>query len=184
MSMANNSTSENIIEIPVNVHLVQDPDGEITTIMAIEDVRAMFEEVNRIWGPANIEFTSSIGPLEINLQSLQELIDEQRTLPRTKNTIDLYYVENLRGWERFQGENPATNPNGLTFPGLSNSFVKDNPDAPVTNHRCIAHEFGHDLGLEHYRIPIERVMAEGQAGEELAAYEIARARNITMRFFS
>jgi len=115
------------------------------------------------------------------LKPLQKLITTIKHDPNSESAIDLHYVENLRDWEELQGKDP--NPNGITF-NEGQICVKDKPDVPVTNHRCIAHEFGHVLiGPDHQPDSL-RLMASGEKGTNLTEDEIKTARVRATKFFS
>ena len=102
----------------------------------------------------------------------------------SKIEIDLYYVNNFDGWDQIPNSVVNTNANGFSRILFRRVCVRDEPEPPVTNHRCLAHEFGHVLRLDHYDTPVERVMASGVDGEELAECEIKTARDTAVRLFS
>jgi len=165
---------ESVIELPVNVHLVDDPQDRFTTTRTDNEIPTMFNEINRIWTPAQIKFNPTIMPRErIDLNLLTELIDLPGNLtPLTNsNLIDAYFVNGV-----------AINglrSNGFARSELRRVFINDN--TLVNDFRCVAHEFGHVLRLNHV-FQAERLMAEGVNGEGLQDWEIEIARHMaTMR---
>ena len=169
--------SEERIEVPVDVYLVLDPDGEITTVQTPETVRAMFVEVNRIWQPANIQFViKKIETLEINSQALVNIVGIPLPGRPFYDRIDLYYVNNFQGWmQRTRNEiNRFTN--GFTVIPLRQVCVRDFPELPVTNERCLAHEFGHVLISQEHPVDPNRLMSGGHDGINFLENEIEISR--------
>lgn len=172
--------SEERIEVPVDVYLVLDPDGEITTVQTPETVRAMFVEVNRIWQPANIQFViKKIETLEINSQALVNIVGIPLPGRPFYDRIDLYYVNNFEGWNQFPNNSVNPSDNGFTRMLHKIVCVKDEPADPVTNQRCLAHEFGHILYLNHDDRDSNFLMSQGQAGITLQQHEIEQSRDTT-----
>lgn len=161
---------ERIIELPVIVHLVDDPTGQYTTARNVNEIAGIFEEVNRIWLPAQIRFVpNNIQRATIDQNQVIQLLDLNGNENPVENTnlINTYYVNNLNIID------PRTN--GFSRPELRRTFIKDDPT--VHDFRCTAHEFGHVLGLGH--VPqTERLMAEGVNGENLLELEIRSARHM------
>ena len=62
-----------LIEIPVNVHLVQDPTGILTTGKSEEDVDNMFIQINEIWSPVKIKFKANVGREVIGFGELKKI---------------------------------------------------------------------------------------------------------------
>lgn len=159
-----------IIELPVNVHLVDDPTGQYTTARLVGEIAGIFQEVNRIWEPAQIRFEpNNIQRQNIENNQMIQLFDlDQNENPAGNgNLIDTYYVNNINIFHESM--------NGFSRPELRRTFVKDNTS--VHDFRCIAHEFGHLLGL--YHVPqTNRLMARGTNGEQLLEWEIRIARHM------
>jgi len=161
-----------IIELPVTVHLVDDPTGQYTTARNVNEIAGIFEEVNRIWEPAQIRFVPGNILRETNNgnQMIQLFDLPCNEIPVGNDSlINTYYVNNLN----------IIGPrvNGFARPELRRTFIKDNTS--VHDYRCTAHEFGHVLRLDH--VPqIERLMAEGRNGEDLLEWEIRIARHMAI----
>ena len=161
---------QEIIDLPVNVHLVDDPTGQFTTARDIDEITGIFEEVNRIWKTAQIKFVlNNIQRQTINQNQMIQLFDLSQTeIPAgSDNLIDTYYVNN------FNNIDPRWN--GFSRPELRRTFIKD--DTSVNDYRCTAHEFGHVLRLNHV-LQADRLMAEGKNGERLLEWEIRIARHM------
>jgi len=161
---------EEIIELPVIVHLVDDLIGPYTAARNVNEITGIFEEVNRIWSPAQIRFIpNKIQRTAIDQNQVIRLLDlSGNEIPAgNTNLINTYYVNNL--------DIIDPNTNGFSRPELRRTFIKDDPS--VHDFRCTAHEFGHVLGLIH--VPqTERLMAEGVNGENLLDSEIRIARDM------
>ena len=161
---------QEIIDLPVNVHLVDDPTGQFTTARDIDEITGIFKEVNRIWKTAEIKFVlNNIQRQTISQNQMIQLFDLFQTeIPAgPDNLIDTYYVNNFN--------NIDPNMNGFSRPELRRTFIKDKPS--VHDYRCTAHEFGHVLRLNH--VPqADRLMAKGKNGERLLEWEIRIARRM------
>jgi len=159
-----------VIELPVNVHLVNDPAGQFTTTRDEDEITRIFQEVNRIWEPAQIRFElNNVQRHDIQRNQMIQLFDlNQNGIPSgNENILDTYYVNN------FIIVDPRVN--GFARPELRQTFIKD--DTSVHDFRCTAHEFGHVLRLDH--VPqTERLMAKGRDGEQLLEWEIRIARHM------
>ena len=161
---------QKIIDLQVNVHLVDDPAGKFTTTRDNNEITRIFEEVNRIWKPAQIRFIlNNIQRRTINNNEMIQLYDlGMNEIPTgDKKIFDTYYVNNFT--------NIGETWNGFARPELRRTFIKDNTS--VHDYRCTAHEFGHVLRLNH--VPqAERLMAKGRNGEHLLDWEIRIARHM------
>jgi len=159
-----------IIELQVNIHLVDDPNGQFTTTRDNNEITRIFQEVNRIWEAAQIRFVlNNIQRHTIANNEMIQLYDLGRNEIPTGNKkfFDTYYVKNFN--------NIGKTWNGFARPELGRTFIRDN--TLVHDFRCTAHEFGHVLRINH--VPqAERLMAEGKNGELLLDWEIRIARHM------
>jgi len=161
---------EGIIELPVIVHLVDDPTGRFTTARNVNEIPGIFEEVNRIWSPAQIRFVpNNIQRVTLDQNQMIQLLDlnENEIPAENTNLINTYYVNNLN----IIGQGT----NGFARPELRRTFISDNTS--VHDFRCTAHEFGHVLRVNHVQ-QTERLMARGTNGENLLEWEIRIARHM------
>jgi len=172
------------IEVPVNVHLVQDPSGRLTTTKKENDVDDMFEQVNQIWESASIEFTkNSIETLTIGIKQLFSILFPPNIIP-SRNPVELYYVNNFQGWMQLTNNKIHRGTNGFSRAPLRLVCVRDEPKQPVTNQRCLAHEFGHILISSEHPEESNRLMSSAQDGIELSDSEIEISRAIAESFIN
>lgn len=161
-----------IIELPVSVHLIDDLQDKFTTTRTENEIPTMFDKINRIWATAQIKFNpTTIQREKIDLSQLTQLIDlpGNQSPPSNTNLIDAYFQNGVAV-------------NGLRLNGFARSelrrvFINDN--TVVNDFRCVAHEFGHVLRLNHV-YQDERLMAKGRNGEQLQDWEIRIARHMAM----
>jgi len=162
---------ESIIKLPVSVHLIDDSKGEFTTTRTENEIKTIFEDVNRIWSSAQINFEiSTIQPETIEHERVLQLLDKMYIeIPSDYSIlIDIYFLKNFHVI-------PGINL-GYTRRELRRVFIVD--DLKGFNvHRCIAHEFGHILRLEH--VPqLDRLMHQQGNMERLLNWEIRIARHM------
>ncbi len=164
-----------ISEIPVRVHLVEDSTGIFTTTRNEADINGIFEQVNRIWAQARINFVlDDIQRETINNATVEALFDLHRIEASSNaNFVDAFFVDHIDTLV------PNFHVNGWSPRNLRRIFIGDH----ITVHafRATAHELGHVLGLRHVD-PIDRLMSQGFNGEHLINAEIETARNIASLF--
>lgn len=168
-----NQESEEIIIVPVKIHVIEDFSGVYSSNRDEENIFQMFKEVNKIWQQANIYFQIE----EIVLTKV-----DSRTISNTingnliglydhenfdKERINVFFTQNLNGI------------NGLAISRINSIFVSDH--TTVNDYRTTSHEFGHIFSLKHVP-PINRLMAQGRNGEILNIEEIEIARENTNKF--
>ena len=160
---------ESVIELPVSVHFINDPQNKFSTTRTEDKISAMFDEVNRIWSQAQIRFNlTTIQREEIDKNQLNKLIDlycyERPSL--NSNLIDVYFVkEVIVNDEKL---------NGFTRSDLRRVFINDS--TTVNDFCCVAHEFGHVLRLnDMYRTEL---LMHWRGNEQLQDWEIRIARHM------
>jgi hypothetical protein len=170
----NISTNQDIIKkeykeitIPVKVHLIKESRGVYSTGRNRQNVNFLFEEVNRIWEPASINYEiTDIVITETNFSSIPNaLTGNYLSLVQNNNynnnMTNIFFVQSLNGI------------NGLALVGADSILVAD--FTTVNDYRTTAHELGHLHLLEHVKSP-NGLMAQGKNGEYLSKSEIEVAR--------
>lgn len=131
------------------------------------NVRALFEEANRIWEQAGISLDIA-GVAGIS--SPENLIADYSEgsvpdLPLPSAGINVYFSREFAA-------------NGFSYPEYGMAFVADKTS--VNDYRTAAHEIGHLLGLRH--VPeAGRLMRSGSNGELLSEEEIDIARRNVLK---
>lgn len=164
---------KSIIELPVRIHLINDTQNKFTTTRTENDIRAMFDEINRIWTPAQIRFKISTVQLEtVGHEQIVQLLDRPCIeIPSdNSNFIDIYFLHNF---QLISGINL-----GYTRRELRRVFIVDNL-CDVNDYRCVAHEFGHVLRLDHVT-QFDRLMEKRGNGETILDWEIRIARHMAI----
>lgn len=173
--LSGTNAPQEIITIPVSLHLVKDASGFYTSGRDEESIRQLFERANVIWVQADIYFridevvvtdvsTNAI-PNALN-GNYQELAEHQNF---EDERVNVFLVQSLNGV------------NGLALAPIRSVLIADY--TTVHDYRTLAHELGHLLGLPHVA-PDNRLMARGRNGELLAGEEIVKARENMIHFFS
>lgn len=158
---------DEILIVPINVHLVQDESGRYTSFRDESNVVDLFGEANRIWEPANVHFQiENLDSVELSLNGIPSAINgnysELTALEEYDDEIiDLFLTQSLNGL------------NGLALPPISSALVADY--TTVNDYRTTAHEFGHLFGLRHVSGD-ENLMARGRNGETISEEEIRVTR--------
>jgi len=158
-----------IIELSVDIHFINDLKNKFSTTRTENEIPKLFEQVNHIWEPAKIKFIPTILPREniINTR-LAKLMDTYFTtsLVAGYDRIDIYFISNVTYNEQMF--------NGWTNRKLRRVFIND--FLTVDFSKCVAHEIGHALGLEHTFVQ-EDLMEEFRNGKNLSESEIKIARD-------
>jgi len=167
-----------IIELSVDIHFINDLNNVFSTTRTENEIPELFEQVNHIWAPAQIKFTPTILPQEniINTQ-LVKLMDTYFTtsLVDGYDLIDVYFVSNVVYNEEIGNGMYNKQPfNGWTNRKLRRIFIND--VLTVDFSKCVAHEIGHALGLDH-TFEEKDLMGEFRNGINLSESEIKIARD-------
>jgi len=165
---------KDIIIVPVSVHLVDDGTVQYKTERDLDDIARVFDEVNRIWGQAQIEFivaeidTVEIGNKEFNsvFSGNVEVLTQRDDFVRGR--INGYFARYI-------------NVNGISFPPQGFFVVGD--ITSVNDYRATSHELGHLFGLRHTSESVNRLMYQGRNGEMLNQDEVDIARRNARRVF-
>jgi len=162
------SFDKDIIVVPVSVHLVQDGTVQFSTSRTNEDIHRIFEEVNRIWGQAQIEFVvEDIGTIEVdNLEFSSAIFAQNISVITQRSDFDRGMINGY--FARY------ISANGVAFSPQGVFIVADL--TTVNDYRTTAHELGHLLGLHHIDGK-ENLMFRGSNGEVLSQWEVDVARN-------
>ena len=158
---------EEVLVVPVRVHLVSDDSGLYTSLRDEDNVGYLFKEANKIWEQGRIEFEIvEINRVDLSTNGIPGAINgdysELTGVESYDNeVIDLFLARSLNGL------------NGLALPPVSSALVADK--TTVNDYRTTAHEFGHLFGLKHVQ-GNENLMAMGRNGEILSDWEIVTAR--------
>lgn len=146
------------LELDVHVHLVSSPESEaLTTTLGDGEVERLFEEVNRVWSQAAVEWrvadvsaaTSDGG------EAFQGMVEGTRdadpeilwnAIPRDRLTEDVWDVFLIRDLGGMAG--------GIYFPPLEAVLQPEKApdgrrDLEGALTRILSHELGHALGLPH-----------------------------------
>lgn len=155
------------ITIPVRAHLIHDESGFYTSSRDAENILELFEEVNRIWEQADIEFrvreivitgiSGGAVPNALN-GNYSELYGHEAY---AEDRVNVFFAQSLNGI------------NGLAIPGIKSALIADR--TTVSDYRTTAHELAHVLGLKHTRDD-DKLLARGKNGETLSISEIMVAR--------
>lgn len=158
------------IIIPIKVHIVKEDSGYYTSTRNEENIRSLFEQVNRILSQSDII-------LEIDEIVVTNL--DPNTIPNTingnyleisnsidKDKINVFLTKSLNGI------------NGLALYHINSILISD--FTTVNDYRTTAHEIGHLLGLKHVN-PSNRLMARGKNGELLTEEEISIIRENALK---
>lgn len=159
--------TQDILQIQVRIHFLFDDRELFTTERTQDEIPMLFNQINRIWNPARIQFTPTVMIQEqIDRDGLEELWNNMEPDPDF-NGIDLYFLRTVC----FNGGTQ----NGATRRESGFVFIRD--ETAISDFVCIAYEFGHVLQLEH-AIQFDRLMEWGGNGETLSENEIESSRNI------
>ena len=164
---------KNEILIPVSVHLVDDGTVQYTTKRDVDDISRMFEEVNRIWGKAQIIFiVSDIDTIKIENKDFGSVFYGEIESITNRNDFDEGMINGY--FARY------INSNGISFPAQGFFIVGDVIN--VKDYRATSHELGHLLGLHHVGNS-DYLMYSGSNGELLSEKEIEIARKNARRVY-
>ncbi|MFQ5531205.1 MAG: matrixin family metalloprotease, partial [Candidatus Nanoarchaeia archaeon] len=162
-----------IITVPVSVHLVDDRTQQFTTSRNLEDINRIFNEVNRIWSQGQIYFVvSSVDKIVVENSDFNSVLTGNiEILTKNKNfddgIINSYFARYI-------------NANGVSFPAQGFFLVGD--ITSVNDFRTTSHELGHLLGLRHVQ-GRENLMFQGANGEILRDWEVEEARRNAKRVY-
>ena len=182
------STAEPSLEqiiIGISMYLLvddlEDPNPAVSSVRTEEELAAMLERMNEIWGQANVRLElAALHTLVVDRDVLKEVgagniraffdrlgksIPFDETSPET-GLISGFYTRRIGG------------PNGITPLGSRWYMVMDQPS--VFDHRVSSHEVGHILGLRHTLGDRGRLLYPGTNGMRLTPEEITLTRYVAM----
>lgn len=159
--------NEEVITVPLNVIIFRN-DESMGSTRSVEGVENMIVNANNVWHQANIDFTT-VALTEVQKND-DELIEFQykpgdfiTTLEEfDSNVINVFLVRTLQGI------------NGISYGGLRTVSVADK--TTVYDFRALAHEIGHQLGLDHRDDDDLHLMTQGANGFVLDINEMITAR--------
>jgi len=165
---------KDIIIVPVSVHLVQDGTVQFSTGRDKEDIYRIFNETNKIWNQAQIEFViEDIDTIQMNNLEFNSAIFAQNISVLTqREDFDRGMINGY--FARYIGAN------GVAFSPQGVFIVADL--VTVNDFRTTAHELGHLLGLHHVGEK-ENLMYRGSNGEILNQWEVDLARENAKEFY-
>lgn len=160
--------------VPVKLYII-DSISPYASKRDKQEVRRIMENVNEIWGKANIR---------VEIESLEFLVvSEESAFQASKGNNSLLLSETpttdtsaLKGF--FIGKLFA---NGVAFTNQASFIVGD--VTSVNDFRATSHEIGHLLGLKHNDASSSFLMAQGKNGTILLDSEIETSRAQAERFF-
>lgn len=177
MHLSAQNESDAVLVLPVSVHLMRSQAHErLQSTLTEEEVRAIFEEVNKIWAQAGIRFeVDAIAPLQANDPPSKRWFVRDRNWVKSaipsggfrSKAVDVCFVKDMGPNGFFYGE-PVVVCEKPDF-----TKVKGGAKNPVA--RVAAHELGHVLGLQH-RQDHTNLMASARNGFSLNNQEIKDAR--------
>jgi hypothetical protein len=139
-----------------------------------DNARHLVENASNIWEQANIMLeirdiiTTEMPDDELALMQYRPREFSQGLMLYDPDAINVYLVKNLRGI------------NGISYGGIRAVAVADL--TTVYDFRALAHEIGHQLGLQHVDTDTLHLMSQGVNGIELEAEEIVTARRAVTVF--
>ena len=169
------SFDRDILDVHVSVHLVQDGSVQFSTSRTEEDIYRIFNEVNKIWSQAQIEFViEDVDTIQVNNLEFNSAIFAQNiSIIAQRDDFDRGMINGY--FARY------ISANGVAFSPQGIFIIADL--TTVNDYRTTAHELGHLLGLHHIDGK-ENLMFRGSNGEVLSQWEIDMARNNAREFYS
>ena len=154
----------NIIRIDVTAYIILDENNRYSSARSEDNVRALFDEANRIWAPANVQINvKSVEQVSVDYSNFINRLFSGAGTPSDDSAINAYFVSTIDA-------------NGVTFYQSRSFVVKDRTS--VNTYRTVAHEIGHLLGLPHVYDTTAKLMYRGTNGEILTEPEISVARHV------
>jgi hypothetical protein len=162
--------SDQLIKLPLALHLVTDTNNRFTTTRDFENLSQVVVQVNDIWRQAHIQFeieSIDMAPVaSASDWSPDQLAARLATGPNYKDGVtNAYFVRQIAA-------------NGIAFYDFQSLLVADYTS--VNDFRATAHEIGHLLGLSHVFDSRGKLMYQGVNGTLLSPEEISRARQAAL----
>ena len=171
------------ITIGISMYLLvddlEDPNPAVSSVRTEEELVAILEKMNEIWGQANVRLElATLDTLVVDRDVLKEVgagnirafFDRLgKSIPfdetsRETGLISGFYTRRIGG------------PNGSTPLGSRWYMVIDEPS--VFDHRVSSHEVGHILGLQHTLGDRGRLLYPGTNGMTLTPEEVTLTRYV------
>ncbi len=173
------------INIGISMYLLvddlEDPNLAVSSVRTEEELVAILERMNEIWGQANVRLELvALETLVVDRDVLEEVGagNIKAFFDRLGKSIQLNQTGSETGLISGFYTRSVGGPNGITPLGSRSYMVIDEPS--VFDHRVSSHEVGHILGLRHTLGDRARLLYSGTNGMSLTPEEITLTRYVAM----